>query len=128
MSQQLSNPSKGQVSTMPTTQQPSKKEATILNIDAVEVPQRPTIHQVFQKLQEGIAMQELHEKISNRLKELIEFERFASEETGFVLTASLAKGKKIEFNHLPSNIEFVRHQVAKGKQMLEELENQIQNF
>ena len=121
----------GKASSLPeksaTTQQVDDK-SKIISVIAEEVKQRPTVPQVFERIQQGYALQEYYEKSSIRFKDVADFFREAKEGAGFVMTAILPSGRKIEFSHSPSNLEFVENQEQKGKVHLKNLENEIQNF
>ena len=110
-----------------TTQQADEK-SKVISVIAEEVKQRPTVPQVFERIQQGFALQEYFEKSSTRYKDVAEFLREAKDGAGFIMTAILPSGRKIEFSHSPSNLEFVENQEQKGKVHLKNLENEIQNF
>ena len=121
----------GKATTMPAqlaTTQKADESSKIISVHAEEVRQRPTVPQVFERIQQGIALQEYYEKSSMRFKEVTEFNRDAKEGAGFIMTAILPNGRKIEFTHLPSNLEFIEMQETKGKEHLKNLEQEIQNF
>jgi len=134
MSQNSTTFTKGQGNAMPINSQTpatapkGAKTDDILSVTGVEVPRIPTVTQVFERIQQGFILQESYEKFSSKLKDLSDFEREAKEETGFMIVAMMPNGKKFEFNHLPSNLEFVSQQVEKGRLYLANLESQIQNF
>ena len=106
----------------------ANEESKVISVHAEEVKQRPTVPQVFERIQQGIALQEYYEKSSARFKEVTEFNRDAKEGAGFIMTAILPNGRKIDFTHLPSNLEFIEMQETKGKEHLKNLEQEIQNF
>lgn len=121
----------GKATTVPAqlaTTPKANEDSKIISVHAEEVKQRPTVPQVFERIQQGIALQEYYEKSSARFKEVTEFNRDAKEGAGFIMTAILPNGRKIEFTHLPSNLEFIEMQETKGKEHLKNLEQEIQNF
>ena len=121
----------GKATSMPSqlaTTAKANDQSKIITVQAEEVKPRPTVPQVFERIQQGFALQEYHEKANVRFKEISEFNREAKEGAGFIMTATLPNGRKIEFTHLPSNLEFIALQEEKGKEHLAKLENEIQNF
>jgi hypothetical protein len=130
----LQNPTSaqnGKASSLPekSSNTPKAEETSkVISVVAEEVKQRPTVPQVFERIQQGYALQEYYEKSSFRFKEVSEFNREAKEGAGFIMTATLPSGRKIEFTHSPSNLEFVENQERKGKEHLKNLEEEIQDF
>lgn len=120
----------GKATSLPekTATSPKADESKFISVIAEEVKQRPTVPQVFERIQQGFALQEYFEKSSTRYKDVAEFLREAKDGAGFIMTAILPSGRKIEFSHTPSNLEFVENQEQKGKVHLKNLENEIQNF
>ncbi len=104
------------------------ESSKIISVNAEEIKPRPTVPQVFERIQQGFALQEYYEKSATRFKEVTDFNRDAKEGAGFVMTATLPNGRKIEFSHLPSNLEFIEMQERKGKEHLKNLEREVQNF
>lgn len=106
----------------------SKKSQEVITVEAEEVKVKPSVQQIFERMDHLRAMKEVYEKHVNRQKELIEFEAEASDESGFVLRSTLKSGKGIEFVHTPSNLDFVREQIRKNDANIKMMEAKIQEF
>jgi hypothetical protein len=106
----------------------SKKNQQIITVEAEEVKVKPSVQQIFERMDHLRAMKDVYEKHVNRQKELIEFEAEASDESGFVLRCTLKSGTGIEFVHTPSNLDFVREQIRKNDANIKMMEAKIQEF
>ncbi|MEA5458690.1 hypothetical protein VB796_06565 [Arcicella sp. LKC2W] len=130
MSNNTTTAQNGKAISMPTqlATTPKANESKIITVQAEEIKPKPTISHVFERLQEGILKQEYFEKASTRMKEVSEFNREAKEGAGLILTGILPSGRKIEFLHLQSNLEFLNLQEERGREHVKFLEEEIQNF
>lgn len=106
----------------------SKKSQEVITVQAEEVKVKPSVQQIFEAIEQAKAMREVYEKHVTRQKDLIEFEREASDESGFILRSTLKSGKAIEFVHTPSNLDFVREQIRKNEANIKFMEQKIQDF
>lgn len=105
-----------------------KNDALILTPHVEEIKQKPTLAQVFQKINEGQGLQEYHEKTVTRLKEITDFHRKAKEGAGLIFKGFLPSGESIEFGHINSNLEYLHLQEERGREHLKKLEDDIQSF
>ena len=133
MSNKLTSHQKGEAISLPIQNEANDSQASnnseqVITVNAVEIPQKLTVQEIFEKFEQGRAMQEIYSRHVARQKDLIEFEAEASDDSGFVLRTTLKGGRSIEFSHLPSNLDFVREQIRKNKANIEMMEQKIKDF
>lgn len=133
MSNNLTANQKAQGTNTPTTQvaqtsDATKKSQEIITVDAVEIKQKPSVSQIFEKAEQLRAMRDVYERFTERQKVLIAFEAKASDEGGFLLKGFLKGSEFIEFFHMPSSLEFLREQIRKNQENIKEMEIKIQDF
>jgi hypothetical protein len=106
----------------------SKKSQEVITVNAVEVKQKPSVSQIFEKCEQLRAMRDIFERYLDRQKILIYFEGKATEEGNFPLKGFLKNGEEIEFFHATSNLEFLREQIRKNEENIKAMEIKIQDF